>query len=38
MGTHARYAGFEDYGDADGYRNDLAQHRASLTKEGEPHP
>jgi hypothetical protein len=38
MGTHARYAGFEDYGDADGYRNDLAQHRASLKKEGEPRP
>ena len=36
MGTHARYAGFEDYGDAEGYRSDLDQHRASLKKEGEP--
>lgn len=38
MGTHARYAGFEDYGDADGYRSDLDQHRASLKKEIEPRP
>lgn len=38
MGTHARYAGFEDYGDAEGYRSDLDQHRASLKKEGEPRP
>jgi hypothetical protein len=36
MGTHARYAGFEDYGDADAYRNELAQHRASLKKEADP--
>lgn len=38
IGTHARYAGFEDYGDADGYRRDLDQHRASLKKQGEPRP
>lgn len=33
MGTHARYAGFEDYGDADAYRGHLERHRASLKKE-----
>ncbi len=38
MGTHARYAGFEDYGDADAYRGQLDQHRAALKKEGEPRP
>ena len=38
IGTHARYAGFEDYGDADGYRGQLEQHRASLKKDGEPRP
>jgi hypothetical protein len=38
IGTHARYAGFEDYGDADAYRGELNQHRASLKKEGEPRP
>ena len=38
MGTHARYAGFEDYGDADAYRSQLERHRASLKKEDEPRP
>jgi hypothetical protein len=38
IGTHARYAGFEDYGDADAYRGQLDQHRASLKKEDEPRP
>jgi hypothetical protein len=38
MGTHARYAGFEDYGDAEGYRSGLPQHRAALKKEDEPRP
>ena len=33
MGTHGRYAGFEDYGDAEGYRNRLRRHRASLKNE-----
>lgn len=35
MGTHARYSGFEDYGDADAYRSQLARHRESL-KEDRP--
>lgn len=35
MGTHGRYSGFEDYGDAEAYRSQLAHHRASL-KKGEP--
>ena len=34
MGTHDRYSGFEDYGDAHAYRNQLARHRQSL-KEGQ---
>lgn len=38
IGTHARYAGFEDYGDADGYRGELGRHRASLKKEDGPPP
>jgi len=38
MGTHARYAGFEDYGDADAYRSQLERHRASLKQEDEPRP
>lgn len=38
MGTHARYSGFEDYGDADGYRSKLDQHRASLKKADVPRP
>lgn len=38
MGTHARYAGFEDYGDADAYRGQLGRHRASLKNEDEPRP
>jgi hypothetical protein len=33
MGTHGRYAGFEDYGDAEGYRGQLRRHRASLKNE-----
>ena len=32
IGTHARYAGFEDYGDAEGFRRDLDAHRKSLGK------
>jgi len=36
MGTHARYAGFEDFGDAEAYRGKLEQHRASLKKEDRP--
>lgn len=38
VGTHARYAGFEDYGDADAYRSQLERHRASLKKEDGPRP
>ena len=34
MGTHDRYSGFEDYGDAHAYRNQLERHRQSL-KEGQ---
>lgn len=34
MGAHARYAGFEDYGDAEAYRSQLARHRRSLKEEG----
>jgi hypothetical protein len=30
MGAHARYAGFEDYGDAESFRRELAAHRTSL--------
>jgi hypothetical protein len=33
MGTHERYSGFEDYGDAHGYRSQLERHRQSLKKE-----
>jgi hypothetical protein len=33
MGTHGRYSGFEDYGDARGYRRQLDQHRQSLKDE-----
>lgn len=36
MGAHARYAGFEDYGDAEGFRRDLAAHRESVGKADEP--
>jgi hypothetical protein len=38
MGAHERYSGFEDYGDAEGYRSKLEQHRASLKNEDEPRP
>ena len=38
IGTHARYAGFEDYGDAEGFRRDLAAHRKSLEKDAGPTP
>ena len=38
MGAHERYSGFEDYGDAEGYRSKLEQHRTSLKKEDEPRP
>ena len=36
MGTHARYSGFEDYGDAEGYRSRVERHRASLKNDGKP--
>jgi hypothetical protein len=38
VGTHARYSGFEDYGDAEAYRSQLERHRASLKKEDGPRP
>jgi hypothetical protein len=38
VGTHARYAGFEDYGDAEAYRSQLERHRASLKNEDGPRP
>jgi hypothetical protein len=38
VGTHARYAGFEDFGDAEAYRSQLERHRASLKKEDGPRP
>lgn len=36
IGTHARYAGFEDYGDAESFRRDLAAHRETLGREEGP--
>lgn len=33
IGTHARYATFDDYGDAEGYQKRLEELRASLAKE-----
>jgi hypothetical protein len=36
MGTHERYSGFEDYGDAHGYRSELERHRRSLKEEQRP--
>ncbi len=33
IGTHARYAGFEDYGDAEAFRRDLGEHRQALNKD-----
>ncbi|HET6159763.1 MAG TPA: hypothetical protein VFE34_15565 [Dongiaceae bacterium] len=36
MGSHGRYSGFEDYGDAEGYRSQLDRHRASLKKDKRP--
>jgi len=39
MGTHERYSGFEDYGDAHGYRSQLERHRQSLKEEqSRPRP
>jgi hypothetical protein len=38
VGTHARYAGFEDFGDAEAYRGQLERHRASLKTEDGPLP
>jgi hypothetical protein len=38
IGTHGRYAGFEDYGDAEGFRRDLPAHRKSLERDGGPRP
>ena len=38
IGSHARYAGFEDYGDAEGFRRDLEAHRRSLEKDSGPTP
>jgi hypothetical protein len=34
VGTHARYSGFEDFGDAEAYRGQLERHRASLKEDG----
>ena len=34
IGAHARYAGYEDYGDAEAYRRDLEAHRKALTRDG----
>jgi hypothetical protein len=36
VGTHARYAGFEDYGDAEAFRRDLAEHRKTLRGDEGP--
>jgi hypothetical protein len=36
LGAHARYPGFEEYGDAEGYRGQLDRHRASLKDEKDP--
>jgi hypothetical protein len=36
VGTHARYSGFEDYGDAEAYRGQLERHRESLKKVDQP--
>ena len=36
MGTHERYSGFEDYGDAHGYRSQQERHRQSLKEEQSP--
>ena len=36
MGAHARYPGFEEYGDAEGYRGQLDRHRQSLKSEENP--
>jgi hypothetical protein len=36
MGTHERYSGFEDFGDAHGYRSQLERHRRSLREEQNP--
>ena len=33
IGTHARYAGFEDYGDAEGYQGRLVDLRKALVKD-----
>jgi hypothetical protein len=33
--AHARYPGFEEYGDAEGYRGQLDRHRASLKQDDE---
>ncbi|MBL9033466.1 MAG: hypothetical protein JNN33_01810 [Rhodospirillaceae bacterium] len=38
IGTHARYADFEDYGDAEGFRRDLTAHRESLERDPGPTP
>jgi len=36
IGAHARYAGFDDYGDAEAFRRDLAERRRSLSKDDGP--
>ncbi len=36
IGAHARYSGFEDYGDAEAYRSQLERHRASLKNVERP--
>ena len=34
IGTHARYASFDDYGDGEGYQERLAERRKALIKDG----
>ena len=36
MGTHARYVGFEDFGDGEGYRVQLDRHRKSVMSDRGP--
>ena len=36
VGTHARYSGFEDFGDGEGYRGQLDRHRSSVKADGDP--
>ena len=36
VGTHGRYSGFEDFGDGEGYRGQLARHRDSVKADSGP--